>query len=80
MNRQFCRWFGTFVDERNAGVPSGDEENDDDRLIIICARVDPGFKDEEAPGEHWNNIGDFALHREVASVFSDAQSVAHVQL
>lgn len=59
---------GTFVDERNARVPSGDEENDDDRLIIICARVDPGFKDEEAPG-------DFALHREVASVFSDAQSV-----
>lgn len=26
--------------------PAGDEENDDDRLIIICARVDPGFKDE----------------------------------
>lgn len=24
----------------------GDEENDDNRLIIICARVDPRFKDE----------------------------------
>ena len=77
MNRQFCRWYGTFVDERNARVPSGDEENDDDRLIIICARVDPGFKDEEAPGM---NVGDFALHREVASVFSDAQSAARFQL
>lgn len=26
--------------------PPGDEENDDNRLIIICARVDPRFKDE----------------------------------
>lgn len=30
----------------DAKVLSGDEENDDDRLIIICARGDPGFKDD----------------------------------
>lgn len=46
MNRQFCRCFGTFSMVDEGQDSPGDEENDDNRLIIICARVDPRFKDE----------------------------------